>query len=248
MKSFATRGHALVASEGHGTGHRLQPQGGEGHPWGHGTLQDRFDAVRPLFTNVQSVLDVGCASRHGRPDWIHGLIAKVVPELVGIDIDAATLTELRTQGYDVREADACGFELGRTFDLVFAGELIEHLDDVHGFLASARAHLKEGGQLVLTTPNAFYVGNFVYRLGGHAQVHAEHTCWYCEDTLRQVLQRNGFAPPEIYFSGHSSPTLMRKMATFMSRLLLPPRLAFDTLVAAARSADYDSRSNLDSPG
>ena len=61
------------------------------------------------------------------------------------------------------------FDLGRTFDTVFAGELIEHLGNVDGFLSSARRHLEPGGQLVLTTPNVFYVGNFVYRWGGHGK-------------------------------------------------------------------------------
>ena len=103
-------------------------------------------------------------------------------------------------------ADAQDFDLGRQFEVVFAGELIEHLDDVHGFLASVRRHLQPGGRLVLTTPNAFYVGNFVYRFGGHGQVHPEHTCWYCEDTLRHVLWRNGFDKVDISFTGHTSPT------------------------------------------
>ena len=123
------------------------------------------------------------------------------------------------------EGDARDFDLDRTFDVVFAGELIEHLDDVRGFLASVRRHLGPVGRLVLTTPNAFYVGNFVYRFGGHGQVHPEHTCWYCEDTLRQVLAANGYTEIEIRFTGHTSPTPLRKMATFSAQHLLPPRLA-----------------------
>jgi 2-polyprenyl-3-methyl-5-hydroxy-6-metoxy-1,4-benzoquinol methylase len=183
------------------------------------------------------VLDVGCAARYGRPDWFHGLVCEAVPDVAGIDIDESAISRLRAEGYNVLVADACSFDLGRSFDVVFAGELIEHLDDVRGFLTSARRHLREGGHLVLTTPNAFYVGNFVYRVGGHANVHAEHTCWYCEDTMRQVLSHNGFGHVDIYFTGHVSPTLLRRVATFSSRILLPPRLAMDTLVAVASTGD-----------
>lgn len=79
----------------------------------------------------------------------------------------------------------------------------------------------------------FYVGNFVYRWGGHGQVHPEHTCWFCEDTLRRVLEVNGYSNVEISFSGHRSPTLLRKAATFAAQRILPPRLALDTLIAVA---------------
>jgi 2-polyprenyl-3-methyl-5-hydroxy-6-metoxy-1,4-benzoquinol methylase len=179
------------------------------------------------------VLDLGCASRYGRSDWLHGLLAQDVTELVGIDINETTVEKLQTEGFDVRLADARNFDLGRHFDVVFAGELIEHLDDVRGFLANVRRHLRSGGQLVLTTPNAFYVGNFVYRWGGHGQVHPEHTCWYCEDTLRHVLEINGFSKVEISFTGHTSPTPLRKVATFCAQHLFPPRLALDELIAVA---------------
>ena len=177
-KSEATQ--PLVPSEGVATGHFLQPKWGE-NPWGTGSLRDRFEVVRPLIVGG-SLLDVGCASRYGKPDWLHGLLKLEVPDLVGIDINEATIHELEGQGFDARVADAQCFDLGRTFDTVFAGELIEHLDNFHGFLQSARRHLSPGGRLVLTTPNAFYWGNFLYRWGGHGQVHPEHTCWFCEDT------------------------------------------------------------------
>lgn len=220
-----------VPSDGPAKGHFLQPKWGDS-PWGGGTLRDRYDVVRPLIRG-ESVLDLGCASRYGRSDWLHGLLAQDVTELVGIDINETTVEKLQTEGFDVRLADARNFDLGRHFDVVFAGELIEHLDDVRGFLANVRRHLRSGGQLVLTTPNAFYVGNFVYRWGGHGQVHPEHTCWYCEDTLRHVLEINGFSKVEISFTGHTSPTPLRKVATFCAQHLFPPRLALDELIAVA---------------
>ncbi len=218
-------------SEGTGKGHILQPNWGEG-PWGAGSLRDRYLVVKPLLGHG-SVLDLGCASRYGRSDWLHGLLEKDFSDVVGIDINEATVEKLQAEGHDVRLADARNFDLGRKFDTVFAGELIEHLDDIRGFLSSIRRHLSDGGRLVLTTPNAFYVGNFVYRFGGHGQVHPEHTCWFCEDTLRQLLHMNGFPEVEIRFTGHASPTKLRKIATFSAQHALPPRLASDTLIAVA---------------
>jgi len=229
--SLSGRRSDVVTSEGPGTGNFLQPRWGD-HPWGEGTLRDRFDVVLPLIRG-RTVLDVGCASRYGRPDWLHGLLVESFPEVVGIDIDEETIVVLQAKGLDVCLADAQDFDLDRKFDTVFAGEIIEHLDDFHGFLTSVRRHLTPGGQLVLTTPNVFYIGGFVYRWGGHGQVHPEHTCWFCEDTLRRVLAVNGYSHVDIAFSGHRSPTALRRAATLAARHVLPARLALDTLIAVA---------------
>ena len=118
--------------EGSGKGHFLQPKWGDG-PWGEGSLRDRFEVVRPLIRGG-SLLDIGCASRYGRPDWLHGLLANEVSDVVGIDINDTTIETLKSEGYNARLGDARDFDLHRKFDVVFAGELIEHLDDVRGFL------------------------------------------------------------------------------------------------------------------
>jgi len=179
------------------------------------------------------VLDVGCASRHGRDDWLHGLLSRDAATVAGIDINAAVVRELQAAGHDVQVADAQDFDLQRRFEVVLAGEIIEHLDNVHGFLASVRRHLAPGGRLVLTTPNAFYVANFVYRLGGHARVHPQHTAWYCDSTLRRVLKTNGFDRVEITYIGHRARTPVRRLVGAAARRLLPPQLGLDTMVAVA---------------
>jgi 2-polyprenyl-3-methyl-5-hydroxy-6-metoxy-1,4-benzoquinol methylase len=208
-------------------GHILQPK------WdGNDSIRERFDAVRPLLGNG-SVLDVGCASRYGRDDWLHGLLVSDLSDVVGIDLNAKTIGELQQAGYDVHLADACDFDLGRQFDVVFAGEIIEHLDNVHGFLSSVRRHLAPGGRLVLTTPNAFYIGNFIYRLGGQARVHPQHTAWYCDSTLRRVLKVNGFTSADIHYIGHAGRTPVRRLASSSFHVLLPDHLALDTMVAVA---------------
>ena len=195
-------------------GHFLQPE------WtGEDSILERFEAVRGLL-NGGSVLDVGAASRYRREDWIHGLIAAQCPDVVGIDLDEDAVQVIRQKGHDVRVGDARGFDVGRQFDVVFAGELIEHIDDVRGFLQSVRRHLRSGGRLVLTTPNPFYFANFVYRYGGQAHVHPEHTCWFCEDTVRRVLKVNGFDEVEVSFIGHTSPSALRQRAC-RSRKVLP---------------------------
>ncbi|MGH9177588.1 MAG: class I SAM-dependent methyltransferase [Acidimicrobiales bacterium] len=205
-------------------------------PWGgDDSLRQRFEAVAPYLAGW-SVLDVGCASRFGRPDWVHGLVASCAREAVGIDLDAEKVSAIAATGHDVHVADARHFDLGRTFEVVFAGELIEHLDDVRGFLRSVRRHLRGDGRLVLTTPSTFYLANFVYRLRGSARVHPEHTCWFCASTIRQVLATNGFTVTHLDYVGHQPPTPARRLAAAAAERLLPPALSRDTMLVVAAPA------------
>ena len=141
------RGIRLIPSEGPATGHFLQPKWGD-RPWGEGDLRDRLNVVLPLFKG-ESILDVGCASRYGRSDWLHGVIASSFPNVVGIDINEETIDRIKSEGFKAYMADAQDFDLHQTFDTVFAGEIIEHLDNVHGLLTSVRRHLGPGGRFVL---------------------------------------------------------------------------------------------------
>jgi 2-polyprenyl-3-methyl-5-hydroxy-6-metoxy-1,4-benzoquinol methylase len=212
-------------------GHFLQPE------WtGEDSIRERFDAVKGLL-NGSSVLDIGAASRYRREDWMHGLIAAQCPDVVGIDLDEDAVGVIKAKGHDVRVGDARGFDVGRQFDVVFAGELIEHIDDLRGFFTSVKRHLRPGGRLVLTTPNPFYFANFVYRYGGHAHVHPEHTCWFCEDTVARVLKMNGFDKVDISFIGHTSPSPVRRVLAAAAKFVLPPRLALDTLLVVASPGD-----------
>ncbi|MFM7225424.1 MAG: class I SAM-dependent methyltransferase [Actinomycetota bacterium] len=207
--------------------HPLQPV------WGGGSHTERFERVRP-FLGEQRVLDVGAGSGVGRPDWLHARVAAVATEAVGLELDPALAARARSAGYDVRDGNAETFALDRTFTVVWAGEIIEHLSSAGAFLDRARAHLEPGGLLVLTTPNAFAISNFVYRLGGRPRVNAGHTCWYDETTLTQLLVRHGFAVTEVAYVGHRTPGRFRAVAAGAVRAVLPDRLARNTLLVVAR--------------
>ena len=137
-------------------------------------------------------------------------------------------------------ADAGEIDLGRRFDVVHAGELIEHLDNPRAFLQAAKRHLRPDSRLILTTPNPFCVTNFIYRLGGTAKLNRDHQCWYCEDTLRQLLDRNGFTTVELRFLRHETPGRLRSGASSLLRAPLPDRLAWNTILAVARLGDDQS--------
>jgi 2-polyprenyl-3-methyl-5-hydroxy-6-metoxy-1,4-benzoquinol methylase len=207
--------------------HPLQPK-----DWRSGSHAERFDRVR-RYLEQHTVLDVGAGSGIDRPDWMHALVASAATEVVGIELDPKLAARARARGFDVRTADAQTFDLGRSFEVVWAGEIIEHLSCAGGFLDAARRHLEPGGRLVVTTPNAFAVSNFVYRIGGRPRVNKGHTCWYDEVTLSQLLRRHGYEVEEVSYLAHRTPGRARAVLAGAVRSLLPRHLAENTLLVVA---------------
>jgi 2-polyprenyl-3-methyl-5-hydroxy-6-metoxy-1,4-benzoquinol methylase len=118
------------------------------------------DAVLVDLCLGQRVLDLGCVGNGVHPPWqLHGQLAAVAAEIVGVDYEAAGVKVMRAAGYDVIEADISG-DIGEIlarapFDVVIAGELIEHLDaPIDVFLVASKV-LTSRGVLVITTPNPY---------------------------------------------------------------------------------------------
>lgn len=57
---------------------------------------------------------------------------------------------------------------------------------------AAKKHLKPGGRIVLTTPNCFNLFHMTEKLTKREPtVNPDHTCYFNEKTLRQLLAKNG---------------------------------------------------------
>jgi 2-polyprenyl-3-methyl-5-hydroxy-6-metoxy-1,4-benzoquinol methylase len=209
-------------------GHPLQPK-----EWGGGSHKERFARIRG-YVEGASVLDIGAGSGVNRPDWMHAMIAGVASDAVGIELDERLATRARAKGFAVVTGDAQHMDLDRVFDVIFAGEVIEHLSCPGAFLDAAHRHLAPEGIIVLTTPNAFAISNFVYRIGGQPRVNSGHTCWFDEVTLRQLLNRHGFEVIEMAFVPHRTPGRARAVVAAAVRSVLPSRLAHNTLLVVAR--------------
>ncbi|MBP2316396.1 class I SAM-dependent methyltransferase [Azospirillum soli] len=154
-----------------------------------------------FFTKLvtgKRVLDIGCVE-HDRekfksPYWVHRALTQAAKSVVGLDYDEAGVAFLRENGFNVLIGDACDFDLGETFDVIVAGDVIEHLDNTGGFLKSCRRHLSPGGMLLVTTPNPWYwrhIAKAVVR--GRVQSNVEHVCWIDPVLLGQLAARHGFA-------------------------------------------------------
>lgn len=144
-----------------------------------------------------SVLDIGVVSHSARyfdqPGWRHGRIVRAAARCVGLDVLPALVQELRGRGFDVRCIDATSdFDLGERFDVVFVGDVIEHVDNAVALLRFARRHLRPGGSVYVATPNPFsrkFYRQFMHE--GVVVVNLDHVAWITPTMALELGRRSG---------------------------------------------------------
>lgn len=144
----------------------------------------------------RDVLDIGCVmhnpENYKSKYWVHKALKAVAGSLIGIDLYDDGVKYLQKLGYNIVTADAQNFDLGRQFDVIVAGDIMEHLENLSGFLESCKKHLRPNGVILVSTPNPWYWRYFI-KAGFLREFRSnpEHTLWFCPRTLRQLINRHG---------------------------------------------------------
>jgi 2-polyprenyl-3-methyl-5-hydroxy-6-metoxy-1,4-benzoquinol methylase len=165
------------------------------------------DRLSILLERVRgkTVLDVGCADtryRFTHPHYqdLHSSLAKETREILGVDIDEDGITAMKATGFNVQRADAETMHLGRRFQLIVAGDVIEHLANPGLFLTNMHLHLEDEGEFIITTPNPFnFQQGFKILKHNCIRVHPEHTFWICPTVLKRLLENCGFEMTHLFW-------------------------------------------------
>lgn len=175
-------------------------------------MENKFDLVQRLeliktICDGKKVLHLGCTNWPYTVDAIeagtllHKDLAEVSRELYGFDFDQEGIDVLASKGFDnLYRADLEKLDevdLNETFDVIIAGEMIEHLNNPGLFLNGIKRFMGHETQLVITTINAYSAMRFfVYGLRGRGgalePVHPDHVAYYSYSTLKLMLDRHGF--------------------------------------------------------
>jgi 2-polyprenyl-3-methyl-5-hydroxy-6-metoxy-1,4-benzoquinol methylase len=151
------------------------------------------------------VLDVGCGEAQ-----LTALIARAGFAVVGIDIAEEPLRRARElQGeLDLRLVPVEGaWPLeDASFDVVWAGETIEHVTDTAAWLSELRRVLRSGGSLLLSTPAHERLTLLGLALSGrrfdrHFDPRSDHVRFYSRRTLARLLADFGFEQVELRAAG-----------------------------------------------
>jgi SAM-dependent methyltransferase len=164
-----------------------------------------FDREQMLveFARGKRVVHVGFVDEKRMDDklergrWLHEQLGEAATSIVGLDVSEEGVKWAREHGFDAHVVDAQSAnavaELGlEPAEVVIAGEVIEHLDAPGPFLRAMPTLLAPEGLLVITTPNAYRLLNFLAPVSGRELIHPDHTAWHSPHTLRNLLERNGW--------------------------------------------------------
>ena len=156
-------------------------------------FKNKKELIESLNINsTMSVLDVGFfgqAVKEDSTEWPHALLKAKTNSVYGLDLEFDT-GKYPSPFYI--EASAEDFSFPVKFDIIFAGDLIEHLSNPGLFLSACKNHLKEGGRLVLTTPNAFSFFSIIEKIThDEPNVNPDHTLYFNKKVLAVLMQKNG---------------------------------------------------------
>jgi ubiquinone/menaquinone biosynthesis C-methylase UbiE len=144
----------------------------------------------------ERVLDVGCGEGRFASE-----LDRAGVRVVGIDVAEEPLRRARERdpALDLRLVDADGpWPLeDASFDVLWAGETIEHVADTAGWLSEARRVLRPGGRLLLSTPahgRLRVLGLALSRRAfeEHFDPRADHLRFYTRSGLTRLLGELGF--------------------------------------------------------
>lgn len=179
----------------------------------------------------KDVLDLGCVQHDARFEankfWLHKAVRSVAKSVVGLDLHGPGVEQLRMKGYDIVHGDAQDFDFGRTFEVIVAGDLIEHLSDLGGFMRSCAKHMTTESVFVVCTPNPWHWHKVVRAAWKPVPVNEEHTCWICPTTLNQLAGRYGLVVDRVEYGS------MRWKDSFLP---LPVRLRHSSWFSTLRLA------------
>jgi 2-polyprenyl-3-methyl-5-hydroxy-6-metoxy-1,4-benzoquinol methylase len=176
-------------------------------------LQERFYESRKYTNNVEidkrmkailkmmphgkgklKLLDIGCSD---------GKIGKLLLErgydVYGVDISQKALRKANERGIKTIRADITkGLPYkDAEFDVIFCGEVLEHVLDPLSLLKEIHRILKNSGEFVLTVPNISMLKNAFLILAGSLPCYAciyngPHVRDYCKKIIIEMLKKTGF--------------------------------------------------------
>ncbi len=165
-----------------------------------------------MFTDRVDYIIEECRGKHvlhlGCTDWpyteakiagqalLHEKITHVATSLVGVDADEEGVSYFRKIGYletyvenveNFSNQEVCR----KNYDIIVAGEIIEHLENPGLFLRSVQKLMNSKTEIVITTINAYCFFRFIYYLFKQELVHSDHNYYFSPIVLNKLITRCG---------------------------------------------------------
>lgn len=159
----------------------------------------------------RDVLHIGCCEHAEKymaiEGWKHRAMSDTARTLLGVDINEPAVQAMRRLGYEVVLADATSdVDVGKRFDRIIIGDVIEHVGNLDGLMRFASRHLAPNGELVVSTPNPFFVRHVARAWFARPMIaNFEHVSWVTESNIIELVRRAGMSLKAIHYPvGNSS--------------------------------------------
>ena len=122
------------------------------------------------------------------------------------------VAKMSAEGFNVEVANAESFQLEDEFDIIVAGELIEHLSNPGKFLSNCYDHLSEDGIVIITTPNPRRLQHLYWYLSGNeSRINTEHTMWFDNQVFDELVSRHNFRIRQFHYYSPSVSLVSRPL-------------------------------------
>jgi 2-polyprenyl-3-methyl-5-hydroxy-6-metoxy-1,4-benzoquinol methylase len=167
-------------------------------------MQGGFTRLLEMFSG-KDVLDIGVAEHDlthyaNKETWKHGMIKSVASTCLGVDILQPMVNRLNQDGYECLCVDATSdVDIGKRFNYVHIGDVIEHVSDPIKLIRFAARHLAQNGEIVVTTPNPYFYQNIIRVVReGMLIANFEHVTWIGESMALEIAHRADVELMKIY--------------------------------------------------
>ena len=185
----------------------------------------RIEFLKEVATK-KSVLSLGCSSGRFIEDHIHQqsllhvILHNQASELYGIDLDEDSLQLMREKLnyenlYHGNVEQLQDVPINKEFDVVIAGDILEHITCPGAMLEGVKRFLKPDGRIIISTNNAFGLHYQIKRWLGSYKEHFEHVSFFSPETLSHMFDRHGYNVTEM-FGAYTRPPFSIKEKTLFA--------------------------------
>jgi predicted TPR repeat methyltransferase len=157
----------------------------------------------------KKILHLGCADApftlYRGEALLHKQLLTVTEKdlLWGLDESTEGVEILRDMGFDhIHQVDIEGMgpDLRKEeFDIILAGEIIEHVANPGMFLKAVISLMGEKTEFILTTVNATSFKQFLHAMMRREKVHQDHNYYFSYRTIKQLLEKFNLSCREVYY-------------------------------------------------
>ena len=133
-------------------------------------------------------LDIGCGSGH-----LMKISASLGLSPEGVELNAGILRAMREAGFIVHDreiGDPCYAD--GSYDLVTMSAVLEHIDELDGFMSNVVRIIKPGGYVLLAVPYIFGLMPKLLRTHWYGHGSGQHLNFFSKESMAILLEKHGF--------------------------------------------------------